>query len=124
MKAIIFGLICLPLSVFAQNLDIKDVKAGDGKTTIEITKGENASSKSTWELVDGESDVEGDISATKSSARKKWKQACADWKKEMRSDNKENKVISLSCGSPLCEGKAGSTTCKSTAKYKIKTKTN
>jgi hypothetical protein len=72
---------------------------------------------------DGQADVEGEASATAKDAKKAWKAACADWKKEMKEDNKENKIISLSCGTASCSGEAGNKVCTSTATYKIKSKT-
>ena len=100
----------------------------EGTTTIRIEKGPNATHTSLpaaqrkWEVQDGEVDVEGEASATAKDAKKAWQKACADWKKEIRDENKENKVVSLNCGSANCSGEAGSKICASKAIYKIKTR--
>lgn len=75
-----------------------------------------------WEIVEGAAPVNGEPSAMNKAARESWKKACEEWKKEFREDNKENKIISISCGTPECSGAAGQKACSSTAKFKIKTK--
>lgn len=126
MKPTIF-LCALLFSIFAsaQQIDVKGVDAeSEGSTTIEIKKNaKDAPTKAKWETNDGQADVEGEASATAKDAKKAWKAACADWKKEMKEDNKENKIISLSCGTASCSGEAGNKVCTSTATYKIKSKT-
>lgn len=126
MKAVLsfFVLVFAPLA-FSQSVDVKDVAAGDSETTtIEIRKGKKAESAkgAQWEVVDGSADIEGDEAPMKRAARKNWKQACKNWKQELRKDNKENKIISMNCGKPDCQGQGGGTICTSQATYKIKTK--
>ena len=125
MKPMIF-LCSLMFSIFAgaQQIDVKGVDAGnEGSTTIEIKKNaKDAPTKATWETNDGQADVEGEASATAKDAKKAWKTACAEWKKEMKESNKENKIINLNCGTASCGGDAGSKVCTSTATYKIKSK--
>lgn len=117
-------------SVYAESVDIKDVKSDDAAegstTTIEIKKGKPGQVKTDnqWELTDGDADVEGEAGATNKDAKANWKKACDDWKKEIRNDNKENKVVSLNCGAMTCGGDAGQKICTSKATYKIKTKVN
>jgi len=67
-------------------------------------------------------DIDGDIGALTSEARKNWQAACEHWKREFREDNKDSKIINITCGTPTCSGDAGAKTCHSKATYKIKTK--
>ncbi|MCC7404374.1 MAG: hypothetical protein IT288_08245 [Bdellovibrionales bacterium] len=112
----------------AQNVDVKDVNAGDAETTtIEIRKGkkaEEAAKDLTWEVVEGTADIEGDEAPMARAAKQKWKDACKTWEKDFRNDNKENKILAVNCGKPTCQGQAGSTVCTSQATYKMKTKLN
>lgn len=124
MKTLLI-LILLPFAVSAQSVDVKDVSASDESTTIEIRKGKAAETKnSEWEVAEGTADIEGEAGATTKDARAKWDKACKEWKDEFRSDNKENKIISMNCGKSECSGDAGNKICVSTANYKIKTKVN
>jgi hypothetical protein len=129
------GSVCLMLSgalfsswALAQTVDVNKIPADDsGTTTIRIQKDHNidlpaAAARPAWEVQDGTADVEGEASATAKDAKKAWQQACKDWKKETRDDNKDNKVLNLNCGSASCSGEAGSKICTSKATYKIKTR--
>ncbi len=119
-------IVLFPLFANAQTVDVNDVKAdSDSTTTIQIKKGkagETIDNKAKWEVQDGTADVEGEASATGKDAKKAWNKACADWKKEFREDNKDNKVLSLNCGTSTCGGEAGSKVCTSKATFKIKTR--
>ncbi len=91
-------------------------------TTISIKKGANATlAKKKYSIVEGEHDVVGDKDVIAKSAEKNWKTECADWKKEFRADNKDNKIISVVCGRMKCDKVGVETTCQSQAKYKMKT---
>ena len=119
-------LVLVPYLATAQTVDVKDVTPDDD-TTIEIrkTRGEDKRRKAEalWEVHDGTNDIEGDPKPMSKEARTSWKIACDEWQKSFRADNKDNKVISISCGTPTCASTSnGSTTCSSTAKYKIKTR--
>lgn len=129
MRHLILALAFGSGAALAQTVDIKDVAApaGDETTTIEIKKGKKDELKkeeALWEVQDGTSDLEGETSATAKDAKAAWKKACEDWKKEFRNDNKDNKILNISCGTPTCGGDAGNKTCSSQATYKIKTKLN
>jgi hypothetical protein len=114
----------------AQTVDVKSLDADkEGTTTIEIKKGKpsdpaapTASTAPKWTTEQGNADVEGEPGATAKDGRAEWKKACEDWKKEFRADNKDNKIVSMNCGSASCSGDAGNKTCTSKATYKIKTK--
>ncbi len=113
---------------WAQSVDVKDVNANNqDSTTIEIRKGKAAElskCEALWEVQDGQAEVMGEPGGMNREARANWKQACTDWKAEFRADNKENKIISVSCGVPTCEGDVGNKSCTSKANYKIKTRLN
>src|SRR5688572_3541084 len=91
----------------AQTVDVKDVstKTGDEEsTTIEIKRGKKADAKveNKWEIQDGVADLEGENGATNNEAKLSWTKACNNWKKEFRTDNKDNKILNLSCGTASC----------------------
>lgn len=65
-------------------------------------------------------DIDGDPGPINSDAKKNWKSACEKWKNEFREDNKENKIVSISCGPPTCSGDVGDKTCVSKGTYKMK----
>lgn len=127
LKRLLFAAVFLGSgTVIAQSVDVKSIDADtDEATTVEIRKGKAAATaQNTWEISDGNSDVQGEPSATAKEARTSWSKACEGWKKDFRSDNKENKIINLNCGTPVCEGEVGSKLCTSKASYRIKTKVN
>jgi hypothetical protein len=78
--------------------------------------------ESKWVTESDTVDIDGDIGALQSDARKNWQAACDNWKREFREDNKGSKIINVTCGTPTCSGDVGSKTCHSKANYKIKTK--
>lgn len=123
----IYGIIStlfLSYWVHAQTVDVKDVNANsEQNTTIEIKKGSKTTTNE-WEVHDGVADIQGDPGIYTKEAKQNWKAACNEWKKEFRTDNKENKIIAMSCGTPNCEKGANDATCTSKATYKIKTKVN
>jgi hypothetical protein len=103
-------------------VNVKDVPADEeGATTIEVTKGKTKT-QTKWQVVEGSAPINGEPAAMEKDARKSWKTACAEWKKEFREDNKENRILSMSCGSLECSGSVGQKVCSSTAQYKISTK--
>jgi len=126
MFALVFTLVFAGLS-HAQTVDVKDATAGDEETTtIEIKKGKKTETKieNKWEVQEGTADVEGESAATNKEAKAAWTKACDSWKKEFRGDNKDNKILSMSCGTASCGGDAGSKVCTSKASYKVKTQMN
>ncbi|KYG66521.1 hypothetical protein AZI86_05600 [Bdellovibrio bacteriovorus] len=115
--AVIF--LMLPFLAQAQSVGIKDIPAdGEAETTIEIKKGKNTQKK--FEVVTNEDEIEGDAAPLLKDARVNWKKACADWKSETKALNKENQVISLSCGKMECATVSMESTCQSKAKYTVK----
>lgn len=130
MKTIIFLIALFPAIVFAQKIDLKDVDADSESTTIEISKGkkkqatqdDDVKCKANWEITEGSTDLAGDGANMMGEAKKNLKKACDDWKKEFRQDNKENKIITMSCGTPSCNSEAMEKVCSSKATYKIKTR--
>lgn len=130
MKLITALTLAFSLNVFAQEVKVDgNDPAQEGTTTIQIKKTKATDDKSvsaerTWEITDGTADVTGETQAMTTEAKASWKKACEDWKKEFRADNKENKIINISCGVPTCDGESAKKTCTSKAEYKIKTKIN
>lgn len=119
MKFLVIGLSFISTIALAQTMGIKDIPA-DGDTTIKIEKGQKADNK--FEITEGVDTIEGDAAPLLKEARANWKAACTEWKKELKELNKENQVISMSCGTMKCSTTAMETTCTSEGKNKIKVK--
>lgn len=78
-----------------------------------------------YEIVSEEEEIAGDPTPGTKEALKAWKDACAEWKKEARENNKDNSIITLSCGTPqkTTDGTGnGLYTYKSNARIKVKVK--
>jgi len=78
-----------------------------------------------YEIVSEEDEIAGEPTAGTKEAYKAWKDACAEWKKEARENNKENSIITLSCGTAKKETDGtgnGLYTYKSQARMKVKVK--
>ncbi len=79
-----------------------------------------------FEIVEDTDEVSGDPVAGVNESRKSWKEACAEWKKELKEAN-PGQVVTANCGTPKMDknddvaGKgSGIYTWKSTAKYRLK----
>jgi hypothetical protein len=90
-------------------------------TTISIKKGANPQATKKWVLTEGEEDISGDKAALLKQAETNWKTACSDWKKEFKEMNKDNKIVSMSCGKMSCSKEGVESTCVSKATHKVKT---
>lgn len=119
MKFLVMTLTFVSSLALAQTMGIKDIPA-DGDTTIKIEKGGKTSNK--FEISEGTDTIEGEAAPLLKEARANWKTACTEWKKELKDLNKENQVISMSCGTMACSTTAMETTCSSTGKNRIKVK--
>ena len=117
MRLTLVLFIFLPFVSWAQSVGIKDIPAEES-TTIEIKKGTSGNKE--FEIVSSQNDIEGDAAPLLKEARNNWKKACADWKQEIKDLNKENHVISMSCGAMECSTVAMESTCRSKAQAKIK----
>lgn len=127
MRTLILIIALIPVAVFAQNVNIKDIDTDSESTTIEISKGkkkieEAVKCTANWEITEGSADINGEGANMMGEAKKNYKKACDDWKKEFRADNKENKIININCGTMNCNSEAMEKTCTSRASYKIKTR--
>jgi hypothetical protein len=94
----------------------------DKDSSVLIQKRSNVRLEPDYEIVSGEEELIGDPTAGQPDALKKWKEACAEWKKELK-ENKENSVIYSNCGSPKFQrepGGSGQYTYGSNARYKLK----
>lgn len=128
MKRIFVLALFVPFFALAQHVDVKNVDASgdaDSTTTIEIRKGkaaQEAAKDAKWEVTRGDADISGETAPINREAKANWKKACDEWKKEFRADNKDNKILSMSCGTPDCSGDAGNKVCNSKAAYILKTR--
>lgn len=127
MRTLLLIITLLPATLYAQNVNIKDIDTDSESTTIEISKGKKKVDEAqkcvaNWEITEGSADINGDGANMMGDAKKNHKKACEDWKKEFRADNKENKIITLSCGTMTCNSDAMEKTCSSRGSYKIKTR--
>lgn len=113
------------LFVNAETVDvnIKDVDTKQSDGAIVIRKEPiNGSINPQFQITDGDEEIVADSDPLLKQARINWKKSCDDWKKEMKTNNKDNQIISLNCGSMNCTTAAAESTCKSKATYKIKVK--
>lgn len=121
MKKILGLILLLPLMVWAQKVGVQvDHVDANENTTIEIRKGEHPKNEKQYEITEGSEEIAGDASPLLQDARKNWKAACAEWKKEFKELNKDNQVLSLSCGSMTCATVTMESTCKSQGKHKLR----
>ncbi len=122
MKKII-AILLLASFVNAEEVGLKvDKIDGSQDTTISIQKGKSAVlAKKKYQISDGEQEINGDKDVVLKSAEIKWKAECKEWKTEFRNDNKDNKILSISCGKMKCEKSGVESVCTSTGKYRIKT---
>ena len=88
-------------------------------TTISIKKGDT-SAKKKYTISEGSEDIGGEKDVLKKNAEKNWKKACDDWKSEMKTNNKDNKIIAISCGVMSCSKDGVESECQSKASYKIR----
>lgn len=122
MKTILLSLILISgLTASAQSMDVKmkDINASDD-TTISIKKGAGVNNKKVYTLSEGSEDVTGDKDVLKKNAEKNWKKACEEYKKDFKEMNKENKIVSLSCGTMVCNKEGIESSCQSKATYKVR----
>lgn len=99
--------------------------SGDSSVLIETTKNPK-SLKHDFEIISGSEEISGDPTSGTKEARTSWKEACAEWKKELKENNKDGQVLVASCG-PATFTKddtsgagSGIYTYKSNGTYKIK----
>lgn len=131
MKKLFLFSICLLTSLAFAEDETKVVQkvsggAGDSSVLIETTK--NAKLKQDYEIVSGEEEIMGDPTAGTKDAYTSWKDACREWKKELKENNnsKDGQVLISSCGSASFVKDestgtgSGIYTYKSNAKYKLK----
>jgi hypothetical protein len=118
MKITLILFFLLPVITYAQSVGVKDIPAANGNTTIEIKKGTKLEKE--FEIISDDADIEGDPAPLTKEARNNWKAACSQWKQEIKDLNKDNYVLSASCGSAECSTVGMETKCSSVGKYKLK----
>ena len=109
-------LILLSIMVITQFAWAEEV----GVKVDQIKKGDSASAKKKYVLTEGEEDISGDKDVIKKKAENNWKAACAEWKKDFRNDNKDNKIVSINCGKMTCTKEGVESTCVSKATHKVR----
>lgn len=120
MKLLLAGLFLIAATSHAQSVDVNGVNTSEN-TTIEIKKGSSSGvNKKKYEINEGTDEVAGDTEVLLKTAQNSYKQACKDWKAEIKEGNKENKVISISCGTMRCSKEGVESLCKSTGTYKVR----
>lgn len=96
----------------------------DSSVLIQTTKG--AKIQPDFEIMSGDEEVAGDPTAGQKEAYKSWKEACAEWKKELKENNKDGQVLLSSCGTAKfakddsAGAGSGVYVYRSDAKYKIR----
>jgi hypothetical protein len=122
MKAILLSVLFAGVVAHATDTSVKvnNIDSGTEDTTISIKKGSNVTNKKVYTLSEGTEDITGDKDVLKKTAEQNWKKACADFKTEFKEMNKDNKIVSLSCGTMTCTKEGVESTCQSTAKHKVR----
>lgn len=115
------------LVVVAQQVDVKGVDTDAEETTITVKKGKGGTTATptcqpVFQVENGNEEIVSDGAVMTKGARANWKRSCEEWKKEFRSLNKENRIISMNCGTASCGPEGAETVCKSTATYKVRIK--
>ena len=120
-KFIMAFVFLLPTAALAQKvgLQVDGVNATEN-TTIEIKKNDRPKNEKSFEITEGTDEITGEFSTLLQDARKNWKTACEDWKKELKDLNKENQVLFISCGRMTCSKQNVESSCQSVAKYKLR----
>lgn len=111
-------------AVRAQNADlkIKDIPTGED-TTITIKKGSPAEDKKIqYEIISGSDEISSDEEFDKKKALAGWKEACAEWKQELKELNKDSIILSMSCGAKHKTTENNKTTYSSEATYRMRVK--
>lgn len=102
-KSVFPALIALTVgSAFAEDSTkivqkISDSDEKESSVLIQRTKG--AKIQPDYEIMAGDEEIAGDPTAGQKEAYKSWKEACAEWKKELKENNKDGQVLLASCGS-------------------------
>ncbi len=115
------------LAAFAQQVDVKGVDTDAEETTITVKKGKGGTTATptcqpVFQVENGNEEIVSDGAVMTKGARANWKKSCDEWKKEFRSLNKDNRIISMNCGTASCGPEGAETVCKSTATYKVRIK--
>ncbi len=133
MKNLSFALIPLVWTISIATADdstkiiqkVSNPSEGNSSVLIETTK--NARIRPDYEILEGEEEIAGDPTAGTKEALKSWKDACAEWKKELKENNKESGTVLLSsCGrakfakDDTMGAGSGVYTYTSSGKYKIR----
>lgn len=120
-KILLLSILLVAQFSLAEEVGVKvDQINTDQDTTISIKKGDSASTKKKYVITEGEEEISGDKDVIKKKAENNWKTACADWKKEFKELNKDNKIVSFSCGKMTCTKEGVESTCVSKATHKVR----
>lgn len=126
MKKTTLIFICFTAVVsYADKASIKVDNVGTEKeTSIVIKKGTPTSSClcNKFQLIDGSDELSGESEFEASKAKASWRAACQEWKNSIRELNKENRLISLSCGRAEEKKDGTKTAYLSKASYKVRVK--
>lgn len=127
-KSVLFvSLLMIGFSAVAQQVDVKGVDTDAEETTITVKKGKGGTTAAptcqpVFQVENGNEEIVADGALMVKGARTNWKKACDDWKKEFKGLNKDNRIISMNCGTASCGPEGAETVCKSTANYKVRIK--
>jgi hypothetical protein len=124
MKKIFLATLIFNCLALSQEVGVKIDKVAttaEEGTTISITKGaKKESNKKKYIISEGTEEVTGDKDVVLKSAEKNWQKACKEWKTEFKENNKDNRIVSMSCGKMSCSKNGVESTCESIAKYKVR----
>ena len=99
---------------------ILDTGSGAGDTSVVVQKGPPGSSLRDFEIIEGSGEVFGDPSLGAPGGYSSWKEACKNWKTELKELNKDSQILSVNCNSPVSSRDGGQYTYKSMGSYKMR----
>ena len=124
-KSLLITVSLFCFSVFAEKTAVKiDEISTDKDTSIVIKKGSPPAAClcTKYQLVESAEDISGDSEFDGGKAKASWKAACQEWKTSVKALNKENHLISLSCGQPTESKDSAKISYQSKGTYKTRVK--
>lgn len=119
---VLFALLGVSTTAFAgESTTIKVKGTMDDEGSITIRKGSAPSDAPDYEMISGDEAVYGDPVLGQVESYASWKEACADWKQEVKELNKGSQIVVLNCNRPVSTSeKNGLVTHHSRGTYKIR----
>ncbi len=123
MTKFFLSIALLPALLLAERTGVRveDIPS-EKDTTIMIKKGvKDLNQCIEYEIIDGSEEIIGSPEFDRTKARTQWKEACKEWRDNLKELNKSNSLINLTCGSPsMIREEENKYSYHSKAAYKVK----